>query len=69
MKTKRIFIVAPQNYDGDTLWKVCSTTSKDSFSDIYWKDNYEEMADFDNKTDAINYAKSKGHRITKRNIT
>jgi hypothetical protein len=38
----RIFIVAPQ-YDGDTLYVVCKSKSRNSLLDIYFADKYEEL--------------------------
>lgn len=56
---KRYFIVRPI-WEGDNLWKVCSTTSKKSFLDVYQMDEYKEVKDFDNETDPVKYARSKG---------
>jgi hypothetical protein len=41
---KRYFIVGPTEVGkawGDTLWQLCSTTSRMSFADIYATDQYE----------------------------
>lgn len=64
---KRYFIASPI-YEHDILWKVCSTTSKRAFLEVYQADNYKEEKDFCDEAEAIHYVKSKGHKITKRNI-
>ncbi len=61
---KRWFVVAPQ-YDGDFLWKVCSTTSRDSFLNVYLADAYKEEKDFDNEIDALRYSTKKNNRKAK----
>ena len=61
---KKLFIVQPV-YDGDILWRVCSTTSRKAFLEAYWADEYEEEKDFTNKMDAVKYCKSIGCVRTK----
>lgn len=64
---KRIFIVAPL-YQHDHLWKVCSTTSKESFLLVYQSDNYEELKDFDDEIKAKEYATKKGWVARRGNV-
>lgn len=61
---KRYFIVAPQ-YDSDELHKICVTTARDSFLEIYWRDDYEEVKDTTDLKSAIRYCKLWGCKRVK----
>lgn len=52
-KPDRVFIVGP-NRDGDTLYKICSTSNhRNSIFDIYQIDDYEEQISTGSKGKAI----------------